>query len=533
MPSAGGSMYLSKCPLEWTLNDRQKCDLDMLLSGAFAPLNGYLTKENYDSVVNNMRLVSGEVWPMPIVLPIPKDVFIENNNNNNNILLRDELGSPMAKIIISDIYEPDLLLECEKVYGTTDDNHPYVKYVLENYKDCLYIGGKVVPLEGVIHFDFLELRDTPTQVCEYLKKNKHECVVGFQTRNPMHRSHFELTRQALNEAEINSKKKPFLLLTPAVGPTQPGDIEYHVRVRCYKKILKYYGHDNVKLVLLPLAMRMAGPKEAIWHALIRKNYGCNYFIVGRDHAGPSSKKKDGSSFYGPYDAHEAIKSVAGEIGINSVLGTEMVYVGEKDGGYLQRSNVKDGMKMMNISGTELRRRLNDREEIPEWYSYPDVVEELRRHFKADHESGVCVYLTGLPCAGKSTLATALQAQILEDERESRKITLLDADVIRTHLSKGLGFSKQDRSANVQRIGYVASEIVKHGGICLVANIAPYAADREYNKKLIQENGNYVEIYVSTSVEECERRDVKGLYKKAREGVIKQFTGLFRISYFIT
>lgn len=377
-------------------------------------------------------------------------------------------------------------------------------------------------IHKIQHFDFLEYRLSAQQCREYIQKNNWKTVVGFQTRNPMHRSHFELTKQALAEAGEDAK----LLLTPAIGPTQPGDVEYHIRVRCYKKLLDEYGENKVKLVLLPLAMRMAGPREAVFHAIIRKNFGCTHFIVGRDHAGPSMKTSNGNPFYTPYQAHNVVKSVQDKLGIKPIFGKNMVYI-ETDGGkYVQADQVPPNTPVKDISGTELRRMLQTREEIPQWYSFPEVVKELHKFYLPQNQRGFCMYFTGLPCAGKSTLATAIESKLRENESETRNITVLDADIIRTHLSKGLGFSREDRSLNIRRIGYVASEITKHGGICLVANIAPYEEDRQYNRKLIESTGGgYIETHVSTPLSVCESRDVKDLYKKARQGVIKQFTGI--------
>eukprot|EP00922_Rhytidocystis_sp_ex-Travisia-forbesii_P011025 GHVS01016157.1.p1 GENE.GHVS01016157.1~~GHVS01016157.1.p1 ORF type:complete len:606 (+),score=63.07 GHVS01016157.1:316-2133(+) len=530
-----GSVQL---PRDWALSERDTCDLELLLNGGFAPLKGYLCREDYMSVISNMRLTTGQVWPMPIVLAIPKTAtkpnlhWTEGTEEKNGatdgdrIRLRDSLGTVVAEVIVQDIYEPDLEMEKLKVLGTTDPNHPYVHYLDNHHKGCYYVGGEVIKRAPILHFDFAEFRQPPSVVREMLKKQGHQSVVGFQTRNPMHCSHYELTRQAMKEVESVEGKPAHLLLSPAVGPTQPGDIEYSIRVRCYKKLLSYYPKGSVDMVLLPLAMRMAGPREAVWHAIIRKNYGCTHFIVGRDHAGPSSKTQEGKSFYGEYEAHDLLKSVQGELGIKPVFGKAMVYVGKEHGGYVQANAVPEGVEALNISGSDLRRKLQEREPIPEWFSFPAVVAELLKFYRPLPDRGLCVYFTGLPCSGKSTLASAVQAAMLENEHEDRRVTLFDADIVRKHLSKGLGFSQEDRSCNVRRIGYVASEVVKHHGICLVANIAPYEADRQFNRELITgEGGGYIEVYVSTPIDVCEGRDVKELYKKARLGIVQQFTGV--------
>ncbi|CDJ47407.1 sulfate adenylyltransferas-adenylylsulfate kinase, putative [Eimeria brunetti] len=491
------------------------------------------------------------------------------------------VGTVIAQLDVESVYTPDLQEEMEKVLGTTDTNHPYVKYLRDNHSDCYYVGGRITPVNPIVHFNFEQYRMAPALCKEEIQKRKYEVVVGFQTRNPLHRSHYELIKTAMQTAAAAEKKKPMLLLTPVIGPTQPGDVPYYLRTRCYEHVIRYFQQDpgcsfkqlcsttsstpnrspprqhqqqqqlqqqqqqqeggsaeggeeasNAMLVLIPLAMRMAGPRECVLHARIRKNYGCTHFIVGRDHAGPSTRKQDGTPFYGPYDAHKLLASVAGALEIKPIFGEEMLYVGEEAGGYIPASHLEEikkknpNIQVNAISGTEFRKKLTQRMPIPSWFSFPRVLDELQLFYKQNHERGLCVYFTGLPCSGKSTLANALEAAILENRSERRKITLLDADVVRQHLSKGLGFSREDRSTNVRRIGYIASEITKHGGICIVANIAPYTCDREFNRRLIeQEGGVYVEVYVCTPLSVCEERDIKHLYKKARQGIIKQFTGV--------
>ena len=497
-----------------TLEERYLCDLDMLLLGGFAPLNGFLGEKDYNNVVENCRLSNGHLWAMPIVLPVSLEEH-EKLKEVEKVVLKDKTGLPIALLEVEDRYKPDLKKECEMVYGSDDTNHPYVKIVM-GLGDVYYYGGKVEKIRDVMHYDFVENRLSALQSRELIQKNGWDVVVGFQTRNPMHRSHFELTKYAMKLAGEGAK----LLLTPVVGVTQACDVNYHVRVRCYQKLIPYY-NGEAELVLLPLSMRMAGPREALWHAQIRKNYGCTHFVVGRDHAGPSYKKKNGESFYGPYDAHLLLEKYKEEIGLEILLSKMIVYAG---GVYKPVDEVAEGEEVLNISGTEQRRLLNEGLEIPGWFTFPEIVEELRCEFKPMNRRGLCVYFTGLSGSGKSTLANFVMQKIMEREKH-RNITLLDADIIRTHLSKGLGFSRPDRSANVRRIGYVASEIVKHNGIVLAANIAPYRDDREVNRELISSGGNYVEVYVKTGLDVCEERDVKGLYKLAREGKIKEFTGI--------
>lgn len=509
--------------LTYTLSDRQLCDLELLLDGSFAPLTGYLTKKDYQSVLDNMTLSTGELWPIPITFSVPSD-DVKNFVGISTLTLLDKNLTPVATLHIEDIFKPDLEEECEKVFGTTDTNHPYVSIIFSN-PDVHYVGGRVEQLNPIPHYDFQDLRNSPSQIKAFKASNSWNKMLGFQTRNPMHNCHYELSRYALRKAQEDISPDHTadvgLLLHPIVGVTQDCDINYHTRVKCYRHILKRYPDSSkVKLSLLPLSMRMGGPREALWHALIRQNYGCDYFVVGRDHAGPSSKTKDGNAFYGPYDAHNLLASVESRLKIKVIKSVLIVHVNETNT-YLPINEVPENLTTSSLSGTELRRRLRGNEPIPTWFTMPEIAHELQL---SEQRSGVCYYLVGLSGAGKSTIACALRERLLETHQDSN-ITILDGDVIRTNLSKGLGFSKEDRSTNVRRIGYVAATIVKHGGICICSNIAPYEADREYNRNLISQHGKYVEVYVNTSLELCEERDVKGLYKKVRAGIIPVFTGI--------
>lgn len=497
----------------WTLTDRQICDLELILNGGFSPLKGFLNKKDYESVLKDMRLSDGILWPIPVNLDITEELS-EKLSGNDKLVLRDKEGFPLAILNIEDIWKPDLKHEAKAVFGTTDETHPAVNYLL-NFTNPVYIGG---PLEGMTapkHYDYQGLRDTPQDLREQFMRRGWENIVAFQTRNPMHRAHVELTMRAANEIGAN------VLIHPVVGLTKPGDVDHYTRVRCYEKVLPKYPHGTVLLSLLPLAMRMGGPREALWHAIIRKNYGCNYLIVGRDHAGPGNNK-DGKPFYGPYDAQELLVKYEDELGIKMVPFKLMVYV-EDRAEYQPIDDISKDTKTLNISGTELRRRLDKGLEIPEWFSYPEVVEELRSTRPALNKRGFTVFFTGLSGSGKSTLANGLMVKLLEDGR--RPVTLLDGDVVRTHLSSELGFSKEHRSLNIQRIGYVASEITKNFGIAICAPIAPYQADRQIVREMISHYGGFIEVHVNTSLEVCERRDVKGLYAKARQGIVKEFTGI--------
>jgi sulfate adenylyltransferase len=499
------------------LNDRLQNDIELILNGGLSPLEGFMTKTEYESVLEKSELLDGSVFTLPINLYITNEQYEKiQSQEKKSIVLKDEQGFSLAVLNIEDIYKPDLDKECLLAYGTNDDNHPYVSIVNER-RNMWYVGGKLTKIQLPRHYDFKDLRRTPEETKAYFKEHGWDIVVGFQTRNPMHRSHYELTRYALKQVGENAK----LFLNPAVGITQMCDVNYHARVRCYKEIMKYYDKDQALLSLLPLSMRMAGPKEAVMHAIIRKNYGCTHFIIGRDHAGPSYKTKEGKSFYGPYDAQNLVEKLADRIGIKVVTSQNIVYIKEL-GSYMPENEVNKEYTIMNLSGTEQRKLLEEGRDLPEWMTYKEISCILMK--ESLRKRGRCYYFIGLSGAGKSALANALAEKIRENEPE-RSITILDADVVRLNLSKGLGFSKEDRSTNVRRIGYVASEIVKHGGICIVANIAPFEDDREANRKLIEGYGDYIQIYVNTSLEVCENRDCKGLYKLARAGKIPQFTGI--------
>lgn len=499
------------------LNKRQLNDLELLLNGSLYPLTGYMNEQDYSSCIYNMRLTNGQLFPIPFYLSISNKIA-ENIKINEIIILKDETNIPIAELIVEDIYEPKLDDECNYVLGSNDSNHPYYR-ILMNNKDCKYIGGSLKKINLPIHYDFTDFRLTPEQTKKYFEENNWKTIVGFQTRNVLHRSHYELTLNALKEAGEDAK----LLLHPVVGITQDCDTDYFTRVRCYKKIMEKYPEEKVLLSIMPLNMRMAGPREALLHAIIRKNYGCTHFIVGRDHAGPSYKTKEGKNFYGIYDAQELLLKYQDELGIKILTSPNLVYVKELDT-YIKENEVKDNMTIMSLSGTEQRNLLKDGIELPKWFSWSDIIEELKKEYKLINKQGICVYFYGLSGSGKSTLANLLEYKLREIETE-RKITLLDADVVRLNLSKGLGFSKEDRSTNVRRIGYVATEIVKHGGIVIVANIAPYEEDRLFNRKQISQYGKYIEIFVNTPIEICEERDTKGLYKLAKEGKIQNFTGI--------
>lgn len=497
----------------WDLTPRQLCDLELLLSGGFAPLRGFLNRADYDRVVEEMRLADGTLWPMPITLDVTRE-FAGKIKSGSSVALRDPEGVLIAILEAGDIWEPDLDREARSVFGTQDELHPAVFY-LKHRTNPIYIGGRLKGIEPPMHYDFRHLRRTPAELRKLFAEMGWKRVVAFQTRNPMHRAHLELTHRAAEQ--VGAK----LLINPTVGMTKPGDIDHYTRVRCYEHLIKRYPPNSALLSLLPLAMRMGGPREALWHALVRKNHGATHFIVGRDHAGPGKDSKD-KPFYGPYDAQNLFKQYQDEMGIEMVPFRMMVYVKER-GGYAPEDEVKPGETVMNISGTQQRQLLQEGKDIPDWFTYPEVVAELRKTHPPRSKQGFTVFFTGLSGSGKSTIANALMVKLLEIG--GRNITMLDGDLVRKHLSSELGFSKEHRDLNIQRIGYVASEITKNGGIAICAPIAPYAATRRKVREMIEPVGGYFEVYVSTPIEVCEQRDRKGLYAKARAGLIKEFTGI--------
>ena len=495
------------------LTPRQLCDLELLMNGGFAPLTGFLGKADYDSVVENMRLSSGALWPMPITLDVTEKVS-ESLALGDQVVLRDQEGVPLAVMDVEEMFTPDKHKEAEMVYGADDMAHPAVRY-LHNQTGNVYLGGPVTGIDEPVHYDYRQHRYTPNDLRRLFHKWGWRKVVAFQTRNPLHRAHVELTVRAAQMTEAN------LLIHPVVGMTKPGDVDHFTRVRCYEAVMRHYPDQTTAMALLHLAMRMAGPREALWHALIRKNHGCTHIIIGRDHAGPG-KNSAGEDFYGPYDAQEMVTQFADEIGIEMVPFQAMVYVQER-AQYVPINEVEENETKLNISGTELRRRLREGLEIDEWFSYPDVVSELRKTHPPRNKQGFTLFFTGLSGSGKSTIANAVMVKLLESG--GRPVTLLDGDVVRKNLSSELSFSKEHRDLNILRIGYVASEITKNGGIAICAPIAPYEHTRAEVRDLIEPLGGFLEIHVATSLEVCEGRDRKGLYAKARAGLIKEFTGI--------
>ncbi len=499
----------------WHLDTRQLCDLELLLSRAFYPLIGYLGRKDYESVLKDMRLSDGTVWPVPVCLDVSEEMAL-SLEEGGFLALRDGEGFMLAVLNITDIWKPDKKQEAQSVFGTNDpQKHPGVRNLYEKVGDW-YIGGTLEGLHLPIHYDFRGLRFTPGEVHRQFSQNGWRHVIGFQTEKHLHCAHKEMTIRAAREAGAS------ILLQPVVGLTHPGDLDHYTQVRCYQEIVKKYPKNIIMLSLIPLAMRKAGPREALWHAIIRKNYGCSHFMVADDHADPFSSNGNADRFYPLHAAQELVSSFEEEIGIKMVPLKKMVYVEEK-AEYIPEDEVGPDMNVKHISSNELRRRLENGLEIPEWFSYPEVVAELRHAYPPRSKQGFTVFITGLSGAGKSTLAKVLMVKFME--MRDRPVTLLDGDIVRKNLSSELTFSKDHRNLNITRIGFVAGEITKNGGIALCAPIAPYEESRRHNRELISSYGGYVEVYLSTPLDVCEQRDRKGLYAKAKAGKMKGVTGV--------
>jgi sulfate adenylyltransferase len=490
------------------LSSRSLCDIELLATGAFSPLDRFMSKADYDRVLEEMRLADGTLFPIPITLPVaapPKP--------GTTVALRSPNNELIAIMLVEEVFEWSHTSEALQVFGTTDARHPLVAEMGSWGK--FYISGPLEVLDLPRRYDFPQLRRTPMEVRRCLQKLGCANVVAFQTRNPIHRAHEELTKRAADR--IGGA----LLIHPVVGLTKPGDVDHYTRVRAYKVLVdRYYDSNRTLLSLLPLAMRMGGPREAIWHAIIRRNYGANHFIVGRDHAGPG-QDSNGRPFYGPYEAQELLLEHQDEVGVKAVPFNEMVFLPDEDR-YEESSRVPNGARVASISGTQVRVDfLGNGKPLPSWFTRPEIAAILSEVSPPKHEHGFCVWFTGLSGAGKSTIAEILAVFLMQ---YGRQVTVLDGDVVRTHLSKGLGFSKEDRDVNIRRIGFVAAEIVRHRGVVLCAAVSPYRATRSECRSMVGEN-QFIEIFVNTPLDVCEQRDAKGMYAKARRGEIKDFTGI--------
>jgi sulfate adenylyltransferase len=492
------------------LTPRSLCDLELLSIGAFSPLDRFMGKADYTAVLEEMRLANGTLFPIPITLPVQDAQSIQVGKD---IALRSPKNELLAIMTIEEVFEWSISQEARLVLGTTDVRHPLIAEMALWGKTC--ISGPLKVLNLPKHYDFSELRRTPAEVRSTIQRLGHTNVVAFQTRNPIHRAHEELTKRAA--ARVGGA----LLIHPVVGMTKPGDVDHYTRVRAYKTLVeRYYDKSTTVLSLLPLAMRMAGPREAVWHAIIRRNYGANHFIVGRDHAGPGVDSS-GRPFYGPYDAQNLLQRCEPEVGVKMIPFKEIVYLPD-EARFEEQDQVPAGTRVATLSGTQVREEyLSKGASLPEWFTRPETAAILSKISLPAHQQGFCICFTGLSGAGKSTIAEIVAILLME---HGRQVTVLDGDVVRTHLSKGLGFSKEDRDTNILRIGFVASEIVRHHGVVICAAVSPYRAARNECRSMVGKK-RFIEIFVDTPLEVCEQRDIKGMYAKVRRGGIKGFTGI--------
>jgi sulfate adenylyltransferase len=498
--------------LSISLNQRQLCDLELLLCGALSPLTGFMVQDVYESVINHLYLPDGALWSIPLTFDVPA-AQAGKIEPGQQLALRDDEGFMLAILNVADKWQPDKQREASEIFGTTSTEHPGVRYLMEQVHDT-YIGGEVTGIQMPIHNDFETLRDTPQELRHLFTRLGWQNVVGFHTCKPMHRLHREITLQAAKEAEAN------ILLHPSVGMTKPGDLHYYARVHCYQAIRHHYPHSMAVLSLLPSAVRMAGPREVLLNAIIRQNYGCSHYIVGPQHAEPPAVRDDGPCFYPRYAAQKMMEAHQHELQIRMVPVREMSHM--PDTGTFKPDDGQ-GKQGIRFTDRDLQQHLEQGLDVPAWFSYPDVLSALRKVYPPRSKKGITLFFTGLSGSGKSTLAKILYARFIEEG--GRPVTLLDGDVVRLNLSSELGFSREHRNINVRRIGFVASEITKNGGIAICAPIAPYTAMRRDVRETIEQHGAFIEIHVATPLDVCEGRDRKGLYAKAREGVIPEFTGI--------
>ncbi len=496
-----------------TLSDSAVCDLELLMNGGFSPLRGFMNQADYTSVLDRMRLEDGTLWPMPICLDISEGVA-KSLEVEQSVALRDSEGFMLAVMGVESIWPVDKKHESEILFGTQDDRHPGVDPLFHK-KGTFYVGGAIEGLQLPLHSAFKRYRHTPLELRALFKKLGWRRIVGFHTRNPLHRAQLEMTLRAMGKAKAG------LLLHPVAEQVRQGEIDYFTRVHCYLDVARYYPPNMMLLSLLPLSMRMAGPREALWHAIVRKNYGCTHFIIGRGHADPGMGK-NGELWYEPDGAKEMANRYADEIGIRMVSFDEMVYWKEEDA-YVPASEAPPGNQTFSLTNDQFHRKLRTSRRVPAWFTFPEVVSAIQRAYPPRHRQGFTIFCTGLSGAGKSTIAKVLYARFME--MRSRPVTLLDGDIVRTNLSSELGFSKEHRDINVRRIGFVVSEITKNRGIAICAPIAPYATTRRQVRELIETYGGFIEVHVGTALEVCEQRDRKGLYAKARAGLVKGVTGI--------
>lgn len=487
------------------LEYRQICDLELLLNGGYSPLKGFMGRADYESVLKGMTLADGTFWPVPVTLDVDAKTAA-SLTTGSRIALRDLEGFMLAVLTVSDIWEVDKQAEAQAFYGTSNLAHPGVASLMQ--RACShYVGGALVGVAQPVHYDYPSARFSPQRLRDFFVQRGWSRVAAFLAQRPVHRAEHDFTVGVAADNQAN------LLISPMMNAGTPDTPDYHNLMRCYQAVMPHYPAETTALVLLPLTRRAAGIRELLWHAIVYRNHGCTHIIIDQcnsEWAANQVEVKNG------FSAHQ--KSV----GVGLIVMPPMVYVEECDQ-HMPKEKVPSGRRGIDFSETELQHSLTAGLEIPHWFSYPEVIQALRKAHPARSQRGFTLFFTGLSGAGKSTIAKALVIKLLE--MGGRKVTLLDGDLVRKHLSSELGFSKEHRDINVRRIGYVASEITRHGGIVICAPIAPYTATRRAVREMIEPLGGFFEIYISTAIEVCEGRDRKGLYAKARAGLIREFTGI--------
>jgi sulfate adenylyltransferase len=485
----------------WDLTIQQQMDVDLLMNGAYSPLRGFMGQADYARVLQDMRLADGNLWPVPVTLGV-NEAFAGKIAPGQAVALRDQEGVLLAVLHVEDIWQPDLAAEAQDLYGTVDTSHPRVAALLNGHP--VYMGGRIEGIEPLAHYNFTALRLSPRELREQFAKRGWVSVAAFHTAEPLHIAQIRLSLLAARELGVN------LLLHPIVEEEK----DYHYRVRCYLAVLHHYPAQITLLNLLSMPTRGGGLRAVLWHAIVRRNFGCSHMLwqAGTEYG------------YGISDAamQDVMSYYGAELGITPVRKEPLAYIEER-ADYVPVSQVPAGMRALTMDQAELQRRLHDDLEIPAWFTYPEVVRELRIHYPSLSKQGFTLFFTGLSGSGKSTIAKAVQARLLE--LGGRPVTLLDGDVVRKNLSSELGFSREHRNLNIHRIGFVAAEITKNGGIAICAPIAPYTEVRREVRQMISHHGGFIEVHVATSLEVCEARDRKGLYAKARAGIIKEFTGI--------
>jgi sulfate adenylyltransferase len=502
-------LNLPSLDLSW----KQICELELLLNGALSPLTGYMNQAERHSVLSGMKLPDGLFWPRPVMLVVSEKAA-QNLAAGQTVALRDSEGVMPAILHISEVWpaDPEAEMALAEASGV-----PLARTQAEAGQ--FYVGGR---LEGVTlppRHDFLNLRLTPAEMREQFARLGWRKVMAYQPSQALHRPQYEFLLRTAMQQEAN------LLIHAVAGSDPVLESGHFALVRACQALMPRLPASTSMLALNPMTPWAAGPRKTLLKAIMARNYGCSQLVTGGETV-LESLHKESSQRRGqdtPNLSSDTVYAVAKEsLGVTLLPFPRMVYVEDRDE-WLPEETVPADTRSESMSGAELTRRLMQNIKVPEWFSFPEVLDEMRKAYPPRKQQGFTVFFTGLSGSGKSTIARALTVRLME--MGGRRVSLLDGDIVRTHLSSELGFSKAHRDINIRRIGFVASEITKHGGTAICAPIAPYQATRRAVRSMIEEWGGFLEIHVSTSVEVCEGRDRKGLYAKARAGLIPEFTGV--------